>query len=556
MRCVADEPVAISVLTVSSPFVRVAPMRLPDLALVGTRLLVRVPAFLRRPVGLDEARRELARRLETRGPTFLDFMRRAVYARRESPYARLLRHAGCEHGDLERLVRADGVEGALHTLLAAGVYLTIEELKGRRPVRRGGTTIEADPVRLRNPLVGCDLPIQSGGSRGASTPVGWDLAYVWDRAVDMHLTQAARGAGRRRYGVWGVPGSGAIIHLLDAAARGTVPERWFSQVDPRGPAVAARFRGSVGLVRLAARLAGVRLPAPTHAPLDDPRTVLSWLEGVLKDGDTPELLGYPSALLQVAETAMRGGVRLDGVEVIAGGEPITSTRLATMRRAGIRVFPRYAAAEAGLLGEGCLAPDGPDDVHVVSDLVALIQPGHAVPLPAVPPEALLVSSLRPTAPLILLNASMGDGGVLDRRPCGCPLDALGWKTRLRAVGSFERLTAEGMTFLDADVTRVLEKLPARFGGRAGDYQLVEDESPGGRARLQLLVHPDVGPIDPRAVTEAFLSALGRPGEPAGIMTQVWRDTDLLTVERRVPLATSSGKILHLYRARREFDRPV
>jgi hypothetical protein len=33
------------------------------------------------------------------------------------------------------------------------------------------------------------------------------------------------------------------------------------------------------------------------------------------------------------------------------------------------------------------------------------------------------------------------------------------------------------------------------------------------------------------------------------MTQVWRDTDLLAVERRAPLATTSGKILHFYRAR-------
>jgi hypothetical protein len=527
-------------------------MRATDIVmdgLVGARLFVRLPAFLRRPVGLDEARRELAHRLEHRGATFLDIVQRAIYARSAGPYAQLLRHAGCEYGDLQRLVRADGVEGALQALLTVGVYLTLEEMKGRRPVRRGSVTIEADPVRLRNPLVGCDLPVHSGGSRSAGTPLGWDLAYVWDRAVDMRLAQEARGEARRRFGVWGVPGSGAIVHLLDTTARGSVPERWFSQVDPRGPAVAARYRASVRLVRLAARLAGVRLPSPTHAPIDDPRMVLDWLESVLKDGDTPELLGYPSALLQVVETAVRKGVRLDGVEVITGGEPITATRLASFRGAGIRVFPRYAAAEAGLLGEGCLRPEGSDDVHVVNDLVALIQPGRDAVLPAVPPEALLVTSLRPTAPLILLNVSMGDGGVLDPRPCGCPLGALGWTIRLRAVGSFEKLTAEGMTFLDADVARVLEKLPERFGGAPGDYQLVEDEAADGRPRLRLLVHPCVGAVDPRAVAAAFLSALERPGQAAGIMTQVWRDTDLLAVERRAPLATTSGKILHFYRAR-------
>ncbi len=513
----------------------------------AARLLARLPGFLRRPVGVDEARRELARRLASRDAAFLGLVRRAIYARGESPYARLLRHAGCEYGDLEKLVRADGVEGALQALLAAGVYLTVEELKGRRPVRRGAITIEADPGRLRNPLAGCDLPVHSGGSRSGGTPVGWDLGYVWDRAVDLCLAQAARGPARRRYGVWGVPGSGAIVHLLDVAARGAAPERWFSQVDPRAAVVTLRYRAGIDLVRLAARLGGIRLPRPTHAPLDAPQPVLAWLDAVLRSGGTPELIGYPSAMLRLAQRAAQTGVSLDGVEVIMNGEPVTANRVALMRRAGIRVYPRYAVTEVGVLGEGCLAPEGADDVHVLSDLIALVQPGDRVPPAAVPSGALLVSALRPTAPLVLLNASLGDAGILDARPCGCPLAALGWTTRLRTIRSFEKMSAQGMTMLDADVVRVLEEtLPASFGGSDGDYQLVEDEEPDGRPRLTLLVHPRVGPLDHRAVVDEFLAALGTPGGSAGIMTQVWRDAGIVAVERRAALPTTSGKILHLH----------
>jgi hypothetical protein len=278
--------------------------------------------------------------------------------------------------------------------------------------------------------------------------------------------------------------------------------------------------------------------------------VLRWVLDVLEDGDTPEILGYPSAMLRLAETALQAGLCLDGFEVITGGEPITTPRLAVMRRAGMRVFPRYAVIEAGLVGEGCLRPSGPDDVHVVSDLVALVQPDAAVPPRALPHGALLVSALRPSAPFVLLNVSLGDAAILDRRPCGCPLAALGWTARLRTIRSFEKLTAEGMTFLDADVAQVLEEaLPARFGGRPGDYQLVEEEGPDGRACLRLLVHPDVGRIDPRAVVDAFFSALGPTGGPAGIMAEVWREADLVTVERRAPETTVSGKVLHFHRAR-------
>jgi len=147
---------------------------------------------------------------------------------------------------------------------------------------------------------------------------------------------------------------------------------------------------------------------------------------------------------------------------------------------------------------------------------------------------------------------MGDAGILEPADCGCPLTALGWTTRLRSILSFEKLTGEGMTFHDTDVVRILdETLPARFGGGPGDYQLVEDESPDGRSRLRLLVHPHVGPIDAGAVTETFLSALRAPGGAQDVTALVWRSAGLLEVERRVPEATRAGKVLHVHRAPRE-----
>jgi hypothetical protein len=210
-------------------------------------------------------------------------------------------------------------------------------------------------------------------------------------------------------------------------------------------------------------------------------------------------------------------------------------------------LPDYGAVDVGLIGGACGAPEAPDEVHLYGDLLAVIQAGGAAPGAGLPPATLLFSSRRPTAPFVLLNVSLGDQATLTRRPCGCALEGLGWRQHLHTVQSFEKLTAGGMTVLDADVIRILEELlPARFGGTSADYQLVEDQSKPGESGLRLLVHPRVGEVDAGAVTRIFLETLGAGSPTARVMGLAWDGAGLLRVERRAPLATGSGKILHLH----------
>jgi hypothetical protein len=104
-----------------------------------------------------------------------------------------------------------------------------------------------------------------------------------------------------------------------------------------------------------------------------------------------------------------------------------------------------------------------------------------------------------------------------------------------------------MSFLDVDVVRALEQvLPARFGGGPTDYQLVEDIGAGDHPRLRLLVNPTVGPVDARAVATAFLSAIGPGSGVERVMGMLWDEARVIEVERRPPLATPAGKILHLH----------
>jgi hypothetical protein len=425
----------------------------------------------------------------------------------------------------------------------------VDEFKGRRAAVRGSVSIMVDPARLRL-LTSCSaghVSAQSSGSRGASTGAAYDLAHIRERAVNVLLVLDALDGVDWLHATWGVPGGGAMIHLLDYAALGAPPVRWFSQVDPSTPGLHPGQLWGARAICWWSVLAGVRLPTPRHVPLEGALPIARWMADVLRTGEIPHLQTYVSSAVRVCRQALDAGIDIRGARFTVGGEPITAARLATIGEAGAEAVQRYATAEASHIGYGCLAPNAADDQHLLYDFNALIQADSGQERPDLPPGALLLSSLRATAPLMLLNVSMGDRAEVVERACGCPLERLGWTTHLHSIRSFEKLNAGGMTFLDADIIRVLEEvLPARFGGGPTDYQLLEEEADDGRPCVRLLVHPKLGPLDARAVAEAFLARIG-PGRGAKrVMALQWRAAGLPRVERRAPLATGSGKILHLH----------
>ena len=512
---------------------------------MGARFLRALPGLLRHPVTVREARATLARRLARREEGFVAHVGRAIYDHPPSPYRALLRHAGCELGDVARLVRQEGIEGALDVLLRQGVYLTVNEFKGRCPVRRGSTTFVAEPSSFRNPASVVHGLGASSGSRGRATVIPLDLGWVRDLAVTVCAVFDARRALDWTYGRWSEPGQ-LGLHLVYPAF-GLRTERWFSPVDPADPALHGRYRWSGRALRWGSRLAGVPLRAPEFVSPEAPAPVLGWLEDVRRARRVPFLVSYASHLVRLVEAARHAGRDLTGARFLTIGEPLTATRAAAIRRSGADVTPTYGTMELGFIALGCTEPEASDDAHVLQDRVAVVAASDTSAVPELPAGTLFHTSLRPSAPLILFNVSVGDRGVLTDRRCGCPLGEAGWPGHVRDIRSFEKLTAGGASFLDADLARVLEDvLPARFGGTAADYQLVEEESSGGRPVVRLLVHPGVGPLDEPAVIEALLDALGPGSGSDRVMSALWRPRDLLRVERRQPVKTASGKVLHLH----------
>jgi hypothetical protein len=440
-----------------------------------------------------------------------------------TPYRALV--DGIDLLTIERSVEGAGVEATLVELWRRGARLSLEELTGRPPV----------PPRLAPRAW-----TSSSGSRHRPRVVPVSFPFLAERATDDRLFLEARGGLGWEHAVWEAPG-GALLTILRYARCGLPPRRWFCPVDPRAPGLGPRYRWSAAVLRLGGRLGGVPLPSLEVVPVERPGPVLAWMQAVLRRGATPHLDTFVTPALRLAHLALARGADLTGAHVTVVGEPLTARRREVIESTGARVVPTYRTAEAGVVGYGCLAATEPDEVHVAGDLVALVSPaaggGH-----------LWVTSLRPAAPM-LLNAALGDTGVIGSRACGCPLERLGWRRHLHAIRGIDKLTAAGMTFLDADLDRVLDEiLPARCGGGPTHYQLVEEEGDGGEPLLRLLVHPDAGAVDGEAVRAAFLEAIGRGPAIHRVMALQWRAGGLPRVERRPPLVGRTGKVLHLHRA--------
>lgn len=540
--CTATTPAILSAVT--DPFTAVAARDMVS----GLRLFWGLQIFLRRPLRLEEAQTVLRDRLTHRERDFLQIARTFVYEAPLSPYRQLLGLIGCEYGDVERLVAAEGVEGALASLMRHGVYLTNAEFKGRQPVVRGSTTFEIDLDRLRNPHATIYATGATSGSRGPGTTIVVDLASIRNNAVNQFLLDQARGVHQAVTGYWGVPGGSALRAVLRYCAYGARVDRWYAQVDPSAPGLHPRYRWSARVVRLASLLARHPLPYPQTVSIEQPLPIARWMAQTLRAGQVPHLRASASSAVRICQAALGAGLDLRGAQFTANSEPTTAARLALIRSSGAEAVPNYSSSETGSpIGYGCLHPTEPDDYHFMSDLNAVIQPGPSSRAPDLPPQALLYSSLRLTAGMVLLNVSIGDQGVIEQRSCNCPLESLGWTTHVHTVRSFEKLTAGGMTFADADIVRVLETvLPARFGGGPTDYQLVEEATPDGQAALTLVVHPSLGALDKGVVREAFLEAISTGSGVERIMGLTWRAEGLLQVERRAPFATASGKIHHVH----------
>jgi hypothetical protein len=506
--------------------------------------------FLRSTVTRDEARRRVEEQLARRTDTFLDVLARGVYANADSPYLPLLRAAGAELGDVRAAVARAGLEGALAELHAAGVRVTLDEFKGRRPIERPGISAPGGPARFDNPLNARHFRASSSGSRGSPRRVTVDLDMLEHEAAYHSLFRTTFGLWDRPFGVWRVvpPNASAINNVLRQAKVGGTVARWFNPYRAPLDAESLKFAFFTRYTVLAARRAGSPLPFPEYVPPDDPLPVARWLAECAARGEPAVLDTQVSLGVRACLAAQAEGLDISGTLFRFGGEPYTAAKADVVARTGARAVCHYTMSEVGRIGMACGEGNARDDVHFLADKLAVLR--HEKTLSGgASVGALSYTSLLPSAPKVLINVESDDYGTMDERSCGCPFGALGLTLHIHGIRSYEKLTAEGNHFLGSDLFALVDEvLPARFGGGPADYQLVEEEV-GGLPKVSVVVRPSVGAMSEQEVVGTVVDFL-RATPRNRLMANVWAQSDTLRLVRTEPRQSHpGGKILPLHTAR-------
>ncbi len=514
--------------------------------IVGLRFLWALRRYVEHTLTLEEAEEQIRTNLLHRDASFLQVMRRGVFGHAPSPYRKLLAHYGITYEDVAAWVRTEGVEGTLGILYDAGVYVTLDQFKGRAPIERPGFSLVTEASDFDSPIFTNYFAAETGGSGGTPRRIRVDLDALGYEAAYALIAARRLGQEIEPYAVWRPipPAAAALKDVLRRAKAGLSIDRWFSQTDPR--MLGSRQAAFTTMMVRTLRMWGARVAVPEYVPTEQASVVAHWLAEQTAAGHPGHMSLGASSAIRACAAAQDLGLDISGALLRVGGEPHTEAKAQIIRQAGARSINSYAMSEVGRIGVTCGNPSALDQVHLVADKMALIQrppSGHRGDDSI---GAFYLTTLLPTLPKLMLNVETGDYGVVEERDCGCPWGALGLHTCIHTIRSYEKLTTEGMHFTAVDLLNLVEVvLPGRFGGAPADYQLVEQEE-DGLARVSLIVSPRVGAVDEAALVEVALRTLGARNAGTGMMAEIWQQAGTLRVERREPYMTGAAKIQPLH----------
>lgn len=510
------------------------------------------PAFLKRKITLAEAEVIVRERLQHREENFLRILRVGIFGHEKSPYHPLFKHAGVAYADIERMIGDRGLEPTLLALREEGVYYSFEEFKGREDVVRGTQSWRVEPHDFDNPFMKSVYYGTTGGSTGAGTRIYFDLEQTIARCPNQLLAKTAQGFQGIPHAVWRglLPSIVGVSNLLGGAITDHIPLRWFTPLDMNDTKPALKNRLATNYIVYAGRFFGAPFPIPEVVRYKDAHVIAEWMEQTAKKHGTCALGAFASMSVRVAVAAEERGIDLSGCHMTMGGEPPTEAKVAVIRKTGARPIFTYYFSEVGAVGMGCQNPCEINDHHLMTDALALIPYPRKVPGMDIEVDAFNMTTLISSNSKLLLNVESDDYGIVEKRSCGCPLEAYGWDTHVRGIRSFRKLTGEGMSMVGSEMEAVLqEALPRRFGGTSLDYQLMEEEDERGFTRMSIVVSPRIDIEDEAEVVRVFETELAAKNEAAQSMTATLTAAGTFRVKRMEPIITAAGKLMPLHLSR-------
>lgn len=504
--------------------------------------------FLRSPISLDGARQYVRDNLERRNENFLAILERQVYGNPTSPYRTLLCWANCELGDVRAMVHDKGLEETLRQLRAAGVYVSFEEAKGRVPIVRDGKTLAVRDGDFDHTEGKRVFSTTTGGSTGKPEEFHTDFQRIRAGAPYHLLAKSAYGLVGAPEITWrGIIPDATFSAMLQRTLVGQRTLEWYSQIGWRSSKYWLKYDAATLYMLFWMKVLGTQVPFPRFVPLEKSAVIAHALGDALKKYERCSFHSDVSRALRVCLSATEAGIDLTGLAVFAGGEPPTRAKVNEIVRTGARFFPVYASSGTGVIGHGCAGALDSSDVHLYTDICAIITYPHRVEGFDVSVPAFHLTGLANNFGKVYLNTQLDDYGIVQERDCGCELGTYGYRTHIRDIRSFRKMTGEGVTLIGSELLMLIEQvLPARFGGTPLDYQLMEQEEDRGLTRIYLIIHPRIEIADEQQVIEVVLTALRNTSPAADAARTIWQQSGSLRIKRTEPVWSARGKLMPLH----------
>ncbi|MDH3444865.1 MAG: hypothetical protein OEN50_13125, partial [Deltaproteobacteria bacterium] len=441
------------------------------------RLASALPRFFRERITLAQSEVEIKRLLDTRLERFLEIARLQIYERPDTPYLKLLKHAGCEYSDLEISVKRNGLEDTLAKLAGEGVYLTADEFKGKSAVTRGTMSFRVSPKDFYRSDSTAGYDIQSSGTRnqpvGTFSSLDWLALQVFGQA----FFYSAHNLFSSAHAVYEPIVAGSMKFILTYAKLGIPTDKWFALNAGGFGLLEGRYHHmNARLIADLGRWFGPGIANPEYLEVGDVKPVLEWIREKKLNGQNSCIRTVVSNATRIARAALEAGMSLQDVTFTMGGEPLTESKYRVFEKAGARIALRYGPGGDSGTSLGCGNARFIDEMHVPESIISFVENPRDLNYGDTPIHPLMLTTLHLAAPRFLFNVENGDYASFINRDCGCPLEKIGFTQHVHTVRSFEKMTSEGMNYSGADLFELLEgAIPSEFGGAPGDYQLVEEE---------------------------------------------------------------------------------